>query len=174
VDDKMYVVLKDVLRIYDLATNSWSVGTSRPVSVISPASGVIDGKIYVAGGNFGSPTFTTSDDLHRYDPATDSWETLASMPGEREALGGGAIGGRFCVFGGRLVNPNPTGARFSETFCYDPTTDTWSQAPDMLTPRAELASTELGQAVYALGGRPQNDALQGNVAERLVPDTPFP
>ena len=44
----------------------------------------------------------------------------------------------------------------------------------MITPRAEMASAELGHTIYALGGRPQDDALHSNFAERLVPDTPFP
>ena len=44
----------------------------------------------------------------------------------------------------------------------------------MITPRAEMASAELGNRIYALGGRPMNDALHSTFAERLVPDTPFP
>ena len=158
-------------QIYDPATDSWSFGTPRPVPAAQSASAVIDGKIYVAGGQ----VFASSDldDLDRYDPLTDSWETLQPMPGPRSSIGGGAIGGQFCVFGGRLVTGSPTGGRFSETFCYDPTTDTWTQGPDMITRRAEMASTELGNAIYAFGGRPMNDALQGDAAERLVPDTPF-
>jgi N-acetylneuraminic acid mutarotase len=160
-------------QIYDAASNTWSMGAPRPVEGGTFASAVIDGLIYVTGGQAAGGT-VTHDELHSYDPGTDSWQQLASLPGERSALGGGSIGGQFCVFGGRTANPSPTGARFSETFCYDPTTDSWTRGPDMITPRAEMASAELGHTIYALGGRPMNDALHSTFAERLVPDTPFP
>jgi hypothetical protein len=180
VDGKMYVVMFGGHRIHDPSTDSWTSGTSRPDPAINPASGVVDGKIYVAGGE--TSGLRTLNTVHRYDPASDTWETLTPMPvrqgeannGEAESLGGGSIGGRFCVFGGRLVNASPTGPRFSETFCYDPTTETWSQGPDMLTPRVLMASATLWNAIYALGGRASDAVTQSNVAERLVPDTPFP
>ena len=159
-------------QIYDVTANTWSQGANRPVEGGQFASAVIDGLVYVAGGG-GAGGTVTHDAFHSYDPGTDSWQALASMPGPRNAPGGGVLGGQFCVFGGRTSNPSPTGARFAETFCYDPTTDTWSQGPDMITPRAEMASAELGNAIYSFGGRPMNDALHSTFAERLVPDVPF-
>jgi len=180
VDGKIYLMTpglvgQAVLQIYDAASDAWSLGTSRPFAGGLFASAVIDGKIYVAGGQ--SAAVDTWDVLHSYDPDTDSWQQLASMPGQRGALGGGAIGGQFCVFGGRSASAFPTGATFSETFCYDPTTDTWSDGPDMIIERVEMATVEIGNAIYAFGGRPYdpgNTIFQSNVAERLVPDTPFP
>jgi hypothetical protein len=171
VDNRLFVITFSGHQIFDPATG-WSSGTPRPISAIQTTSAVIDGEIYVAGGSCcgGNTTFNA---LHRYDPATDTWETLAPIPETRSALGGGAIGGQFCVFGGRLANPSPTGDAFADTFCYDPTTDTWSSGPDMITPRVEMASVEVGSAVYAFAGRTPTDYTT-TTAERLVPDTPFP
>ena len=117
----------------------------------SAASAVIGGKIYVAGGQ--TAGFGTSKALERYDPKADTWTALTPMPETREALGGGAIAGLFCVFGGRLANASPSGDAFSDTFCYDPGTNTWSSGPDMVTPRVEIASVELRRSLYAIGGR---------------------
>jgi hypothetical protein len=135
-----------------------------PTVRFETAGTVIDGKIYVAGGQ--APDFVTSDALERYDPVTDSWEQLAPMPAPRSALGGGEIDGEFCVFGGRLANPSPTGDAFPETFCYDPATDTWSTGPDMITPRVEPAWADFRGAVYALGGRNEVNFANATV-ERL-------
>lgn len=38
----------------------------------------------------------------------------------------------------------------------------------MIIEQAEMATVELGNAIYALGGRPSNDALHSNIAERFV------
>ncbi len=151
VNDKLYVIAANDVHVYDLATDSWSLGTPMPTVRFETAGTVFDGKIYVAGGQ--SPGFVTSDALERYDPGTDTWEQLAPMPAPRSALGGGAVAGRFCVFGGRLASPGPTGDAFADTFCYDPAANSWSSESDMITPRVEPASAEFGGAIYAIGGR---------------------
>ena len=48
---------------------------------------------------------------------------------------------------------SPTGDSFPETFCYDPTSNSWSDGPDMTTPRVEIASATVDGEVYAFGGR---------------------
>ena len=110
---------------------------------ITPASAVINGMIYVAGGET-KVSFTDIDVLERYDPASDQWVTLAPIPRVKDRLGGGEVDGLFCVFGG---NPDA-----SETFCYDPASNTWTQEADMITWRVAIPSATLDGALYAVGG----------------------
>lgn len=84
------------VHVYNPASNSWS--TKAPVpgpeALVDPASAVISGKLFAAGGNGPSRT------LRVYDPNTNSWTTKASMPTARRAAAGAAASGLFYVMGG--------------------------------------------------------------------------
>src|SRR3990167_806251 len=58
-----------------------STKTSMPAARFVAAAGVINGVLYVAGGNDGVTGGTTT--LQAYNPTTDTWNTLAAMPGRR-------------------------------------------------------------------------------------------
>lgn len=139
------------MQIYNPATNTWSSGSGMPTPRLSAAYAVLQGKIYVVGGQ--GFALSTEDTAQRYDPVANSWQILPSLPVRREALGGGTSGGNFCVFGGRLASPSPTGNAFPETYCFSPTTNLWTQGPNMLTPRVESAFATFKGTIYALGGR---------------------
>jgi hypothetical protein len=172
VNGKMYVPvlgepdLDPAMYIYDPGTNTWSVGgVTTNYRRGSHTSAVLNGKIYVAGGQ--GPHISTLRLLERYDPVTHRWETLADMPDRKSALGGGVIDGRFCVFGGRIAQGLPTGNALPDTWCYDPASDTWMKGQDMITPRAVLGSVELGGEIYAIGGRLGESSRP--TVEKLVP-----
>ncbi len=97
---------------YSPATNSWDARQAAPHVHRKGAAGVIDGKLYVAGGlaNFGNRAVA---DLDVYDPATNTWKTLAPMP-----RGGAAIG---TVLDGKLFVITGSNAYF-----YNPQTNTWT------------------------------------------------
>src|SRR6185503_10013977 len=59
------------LQIYDLATNSWSIGTPMPWSAGSLCTATIGGLIYAAGG-ITTGGFTVGN-CAVYDPATGAW-----------------------------------------------------------------------------------------------------
>jgi N-acetylneuraminic acid mutarotase len=149
------------VQIFNPSTNAWTPGRAMPTPRFSAASAVINGLIYVAGGQ--TPGIGTSRVLERYDPKANTWTPLTAMPAPREALGGANVGGRFCVAGGRLAASPSTGKALAQTYCYDPTTNAWMRGPDMITPRAEMASTEFQGALYTVGGR-----TPGTLATRPV------
>jgi N-acetylneuraminic acid mutarotase len=99
---------------YDPATNSWVTRRSSPHFHKNGAAGVINGKLYVAGGfNDLRPVADRPvADLDVYDPATNTWTTLARMP-----AGGRAIG---AVLGGKLFVIASGGL-----YVYHPATNTW-------------------------------------------------
>lgn len=72
-----------------------------PAGQAGMASGVINGKLYLAGGtdNTGSPT----GQLQVYTPGTNSWAIKAPMP-SRNFPAGSEANGLFYVLGGQDSN----------------------------------------------------------------------
>src|SRR5205085_6960795 len=116
------------------------------------ASGVINGKIYVANGRTGSgPT----NNLYIYDIATDSWSQGAASPLASELPASTVIGGKLYLIGG-----DPTGGFWgytSNTYLYDPVSDSWRPAPNLNIARdranAATINTGGGQTAGGVGGR---------------------
>jgi N-acetylneuraminic acid mutarotase len=61
--------------------------------------GVLNGKLYVAGGI--DAAGSASRRLDVYTPDTNSWSTKAAMPTARHGTAGAVVGGRLHVIGGR-------------------------------------------------------------------------
>ncbi len=103
----------------------WTAKASMPAARHSPAAEVINGILYVAGGNNGGPTST----LQAYNPATNTWSTLAPMPGGRySGDGAGVINGKLYVAGGWTYSPSLPN---NNLWVYDPPSNTWSSKANM-------------------------------------------
>lgn len=97
-------VLSNQLDVYDPVANSWSTLASMPTALFTQASGIMNGKLYVAGGiNSSSSKVST---LYIYDPVSNTWSTGTSMPGARGDLSGGIVNGSLYVFGGENGGPS--------------------------------------------------------------------
>jgi N-acetylneuraminic acid mutarotase len=157
---------------YDPVTDSWSEREPAPHPHHLGAVGVINGKIYVAGGM----TNTLRNDvtyqydpepvarLDVYDPATNVWTTRRSMSTPRWATAGGVIDGKLYVAGG-------VGSDFDAVTTmemYDPATNTWAARAQMLAPRQSTAAAVVGGMLHVLGGTsgPDTGALKTNEAYR--------
>ena len=86
------------LNVYNSNTNSWTTKASMNVNRRDGSSGVIDGKLYVAGGT--DEAFNELSSVEVYDPATNQWTSLASMPKPRAHSAGAVANGKFYVIGG--------------------------------------------------------------------------
>ncbi len=103
----------------------WTTKAPMPAARHSPAAEVINGILYVAGGNNGGPTST----LQAYNPATNTWSTLAPMPGGRySGDGAGVINGKLYVAGGWTYSPSLPN---NNLWVYDPPTNTWTSKANM-------------------------------------------
>ena len=86
------------LDVYDPATNVWTTRRSIPTARWGAAGGVIDGKLYVAGGmGTDGDVFST---MEMYDPASNTWAARAKMLTPREGAGAAVVGGMLHVMGG--------------------------------------------------------------------------
>jgi N-acetylneuraminic acid mutarotase len=91
-----------VVEEYKPATDKWSSPRARmPTARSALGSGAINGKVYVAGGEFQDPhMMATFKAVEAYDPASDSWSIMPSMPVSRHGLAAGVIGNRLILVGG--------------------------------------------------------------------------
>jgi N-acetylneuraminic acid mutarotase len=142
---------------YAIAQGEWTIKTSMPTAREVAAVGVVNGIVYVAGGEAANDC-TFLHTLEAYDPTTDTWTTKTDMPARRRSAAGAVANGLFYAMGG---NDHCSGA-LGTVEAYDPTTDTWATKASMPTPRTALAGVELGGIIYAIGGED---------SARLVVDT---
>jgi N-acetylneuraminic acid mutarotase len=155
---------------YDPATDSWSEREPAPRPHHRAAVGVINGKIYVAGGM----TNTLRNDvtyqydpeplagLDVYDPATNVWTSKRSIPTARWGAAAGVIDGKLYIAGGMGIDYSV----LSAMEMYDPATNTWAARAKMLTPRAGTGAAVVGGMLHVLGGTsgPDTGALKTNEA----------
>jgi len=147
------------------------VATTNSAHGGTPAVGVIDNKIYIAGG----VAATSSRELEVYDPTTNTWTVRAPMQVARNHCGGGVINGKFYVVGGR----GSTGAETAFEV-YDPQTNAWQSLPPMPTGRSGIAVGVVNNELFVFGG--ESPALHSEVEAynpatntwRSLPNMPRP
>jgi len=93
---------------YDPTTDTWTTRASLPKPVVSAAVGVVNGRIYVAGGTqfewTGPDTYVMdiwTPYVYAYDPQTDRWSIQSPMrTGRYEATAAGLDGVLYVIGGG--------------------------------------------------------------------------
>ena len=68
---------------YDPTTNTWTQKADMPTARGHTNACVVDGKIYVIGGDAGPTGNMPIPAVEVYDPATDTWTRKADMPRRR-------------------------------------------------------------------------------------------
>jgi N-acetylneuraminic acid mutarotase len=91
-----------VVEEYDPATDTWgSLKARMPTARSASGSGVYNGRIYVAGGEFqDSRMLAAYKVVEAYDPATNTWHTMPSMQFPRHGLASGVLGNRLHIVSG--------------------------------------------------------------------------
>jgi len=110
--------------------------------------------IYVVGGHHEDTGHGFSLPLvERYNPdGTEGWEQVASLNQDRQNLGVVTANGKIYAIGGFTYEINVRSQIGAWLEVYDPSTDTWTDGPSMLTPRAQFATAVVGSRIYAVGG----------------------
>jgi N-acetylneuraminic acid mutarotase len=147
-------VYLDTVYELDVASGTWMPRAPMPTNRSGGGVGVIDGKIYVAGGR--PPR---GNDFAAYDTATDRWTVLPALPTARNHLAVDAIGGRLYVAGGRVDDVGSPMPGVLEI--YDPAMNAWIPGAPMLIPRAGVTSVAAFGCLYVIGGEGNTAHPQG-------------
>ena len=131
--------------VYDIATDSWSVGSPLPTWRALMQAREVGGRIYVMGGSLQGPLSAVNE---AYDPATDSWTTLAPLPGGRASYGAVADNarGRIYVIGGETIGAT------NSCLQYEVGANSWVQINSMNQARQLMAAGLIGGKIYASQG----------------------
>lgn len=119
---------------------TWSQGAGMATDESEIGAGVVDGKLYAAGGYVGRRTF------QRYDFDAAGWSRLADMPGGRDHLTVLGRDGAVFAFGGFLGDGDD-----SPVFRYDVAAGTWAPIDDVRGTAASGAA-ELNGWFYVASG----------------------
>jgi len=119
--------LTNVNEVYDPVTDTWETKAPMPTPRSGLRANVVNGKIYLIGGNDPNVHFEPGASPHNevYDPATDSWTTKTPMLAAASNHASAVFGDKIYVIGGLIGGPSE-GLRFDLNQIYDTEDDSWS------------------------------------------------
>ncbi len=154
---------------YDPVANTFTSKASFPHPAGGMASGVINGHLYVAGGRDAANLVINLN--WDYDIAANTWTAKANMPaGNTNVAGSGVAVDNLWAFGGgnpfgpgghgsskaafarERVKGRPVPDTTNGTVRYDPSTDTWSSAPNMNVQRSFPSGAAIADKLISAGG----------------------
>lgn len=156
VGDRIYVTHgfgntgdSNTTQIYDIATDTWSVGAPANVPRSEGTAAAHAGKVFCIGGR--TPGSETSNEI--YDPASNTWTAGAPMPTPRSGFSLAAHSGRlFAIGGGTLRSAPRSGIETGLNEIYNIASDSWSVGAPMPTARMDISSVAHGDRIYVVGG----------------------
>jgi len=138
----------NAMRIYDIPTDTWSLGNNATVIRSEGGGADVLGLYYSIGGR------VNLVDVEIYDPGSGLWSLGSPMPTPRNQFGVAVVNDRIHVIGGADGGSGPqSGLPLDVHEVYDPALDTWSTAPPLPVPRSDVtAVVAVGQRIYVMGG----------------------
>jgi N-acetylneuraminic acid mutarotase len=142
---------KNTVQIYDIASDTWTLGPPLPQPNNHGMAASVGGKIYLLGGQTTDDQqgATAVNTVYEFDPARGTWVGKANMPTARSGGVAVASGGKIYVAGGRVPRGNDFAA-------YDVATDTWEVLPDLPSQRNHIAGAAINGRIHIVGGRLAN------------------
>src|SRR5918996_3120675 len=141
------------VQIYDIASDSWTLGPQLPLPNNHGVAASVNGRVYLIGGQTQAddPPGTNSyvNTVYELDPAVGVWVTKAPMPTARSSGVAVAHDGKIYVAGGRL----PRGSDFA---VYDPAANTWEVLPNLPTQRNHFTGAAINGRIHYVAGRQGN------------------
>ena len=131
---------------YNAASDSWDRRTDKPTAVANVGAALMNGRVYVPGGNDADNRVLTVVEV--YDPASDTWSTVAPLPTPLCAYAIAATESGLYLFGGW------DGTQYvSTTYYYDATNDAWETRTPLPFARGFAAAATVGERIYVVGGQ---------------------
>ncbi|XP_056274883.1 kelch-like protein 31 [Pseudoliparis swirei] len=142
---------------------TWRHLTQLPAKSFNQCVAVMDGFLYVAGGEDQNDARNQAkhavNTLSRYDPRFNTWFHLASMRQHRTHFSLAASGGRLFAIGGRNVE-----GLLATTESYLPSSNAWQMRAPMVVPRCCHSSATLPSGDILVTGGYINCAYSRSVA----------
>ena len=162
------------LDAFDPRTGEWRRLADAPRARDHFQAGVIDGKLYAAGGRrssagTGQPFELTVPEVDVYDFATGRWSTLpaaANLPTPRAGSTTAVLDGRLLVLGGESGAQE---AAHAEVEAYDPRTGRWSALAPLREGRHATQAVLHDRRLYVAAGSRTRGATEISSQEIYTP-----
>ena len=142
-----------LVEVYDPLTNRWEKRASMPTEREWTNAEVIDGKIYVLGGEISAPGLPFRDRfvdrIEEYNPKINTWRKRPGIPMSKCWFETVVVGNEIWTIGG--YDPNNGFRHIDAVDVYNPTVNKWRGAQPLTTPKATTAVIVNG-TIYLLGG----------------------
>jgi PKD repeat protein len=136
----------NTMEMYEPATDNWAHVSNLPRPMVNCGSAVIDGKIYIIGGELEG----YAQRVDEYDPNTNTWAQKADMPSGKTDAGCSVLNKKIYIMGG---DGGTSELGINDLLdIYDPAEDTWTEESPLITPRVGLSSCTVDGKIYAIGG----------------------
>jgi len=159
VDGKIYAIgglsggPLSIVEEYDPLTDTWTRKADMPTPRYQVQTEAVNGKIYAIGGwdVLNPPNSVIYSTVEEYDPKTDIWTAKADMLVPRAEFCTGVVNGKiYAISGGNYEETGYWGI-IPTVEEYDPTTDTWTEKADILTPRDWPSASVANGKIYVFG-----------------------
>ncbi|HET7590286.1 MAG TPA: kelch repeat-containing protein [Solirubrobacterales bacterium] len=154
--------------IYDFDDRRWSRGPDMPTARHHFGVGVVDGRLYFAGGR--QPDDLSLAAFEEFNPATGRWRRLPKLPVGLGSPAVTAADGMVIVTGGgedRIHPYEPGGWETAASYGYEPGREHWIRLPDMRQARHGHSIAAIGDEVYVFRGIPCPGYGEMSTAESL-------
>jgi Galactose oxidase, central domain/Kelch motif len=154
--------------VYDPRTGTWAPAAGMvDLHGGSTATLLLDGRVLVVGEINGELNGNGLAHGVLYDPGTGSWSPTSDMINPLANIADTLLDGRVLFVGGNIYSGPFRYVGWPTAQIYDPETDTWSAAPNMLAVRGEgqQAITLADGRVLVVGGRTSPRTLSNPIAE---------
>jgi N-acetylneuraminic acid mutarotase len=132
------------LKKYNPSNDTWTQLADMPTPRASGATTLVDGKIYVAGGN--AAGYGTAS-VNIYDPQTNTWSVGTSLPDTRIQATAIAVNSRIYVLGGSNGS-----VETRSVLEYNPVSDVWRELSPFNQGRYGAVGAFMRGKLYVIGG----------------------
>jgi hypothetical protein len=129
---------------YDALSGQWSAAAAMGTARTHFSSCVLDGELYVIGGQIGN--YFSLSSAEKYSLSSNTWSAVAPMPVGRFSHAAVAVGSAMYVLGGYDVDAMASVLKF------DSTLSTWSQVVHMPAAMYDIAACAIGSDIFVFGG----------------------
>ncbi len=147
---------------YNPASNSWVFQNAPPSMHKHGAVGVINSKIFLAGGD--NQNFRINRTTDVYFPSTNSWSSRAEVLDPRVRPASAALQGKLYVAGGADAGGAPDVERLA---VFDPASNLWTEKASMSGPRTGAAGVEAAGQFFVIGG--ESNGVAAGTVEAYTP-----
>ncbi len=136
-----------------VGAQTWTSHAPTPTPRWYPGSALLNGKIYVIGGQDSTYPYQSLNTVEVYDPAQNIWETKAPMNVDRWGLAVAVVNDKIYAIGGRTGSASQGHSASDVVEEYDVQTNTWTSKAIMPTARGYCGCGVYHDTIFVFGGR---------------------